>query len=75
MTSAAHLYGTMLSGAFLTETIFSWPGLGLYTYNAIMNLDYAAILGTTVLITSIFIVINLITDLLYAFIDPRVKYR
>ena len=74
-TSAAYLYGTLLGGAFVTETIFSWPGLGLFTYKAIMTLDYQAILGTTVLVTAIFVLVNLLTDLLYAFFDPRVRLR
>lgn len=66
--------GALLSGAFLVEAIFNWPGLGLYTVRAISRLDYPAIMGASLLITVIFILINLVVDLLYGILDPRIRY-
>ncbi|RPJ36576.1 MAG: ABC transporter permease, partial [Planctomycetaceae bacterium] len=66
--------GSLLGGAFLVEAIFNWPGLGLYTVRAITRLDYPAIMGTSLLITLAFILINLLVDLLYSLVDPRIRY-
>jgi peptide/nickel transport system permease protein len=66
--------GALLSGAFLVEAIFNWPGLGLYTVRAITRLDYPAIMGTSLLVTLAFILINLLVDLLYGLVDPRIRY-
>jgi peptide/nickel transport system permease protein len=66
--------GALLSGAFLVEAIFNWPGLGLYTVRAITRLDYPAIMGTSLLITLTFILVNLAVDLLYGLLDPRIRY-
>jgi peptide/nickel transport system permease protein len=65
--------GYILSGAIVIETVFSWPGIGLYAVNAINSLDYPAIMGVTLLIGLIFIFINFVTDIAYAVIDPRVR--
>lgn len=65
--------GYILSGAIVIETVFSWPGIGLYAVNAINSLDYPAIMGITLLIGLVFISINFITDIAYAIIDPRVR--
>ncbi|HLW58524.1 MAG TPA: ABC transporter permease [bacterium] len=64
----------LLGGVFLVELIFNWPGVGLYSVNAITALDYSAIMGTSLLLTVAFVLINLAVDLLYAFIDPRIRY-
>lgn len=66
--------GALLSGTFLVEVIFDWPGMGLYTVTAISTLDYAAIMGTALVATLIYILTNLAVDLLYAVVDPRVRY-
>ncbi|MCE7793291.1 ABC transporter permease [Salipaludibacillus sp. CUR1] len=66
--------GTLLGGAILTETIFSWPGVGRYVYEAIGNRDYPVIQSGIIVIATIFVFINLIVDLLYTYIDPRIKY-
>jgi len=66
-------YGTLLSGAVLTETIFAWPGIGRYAYRASTTLDFPAIMGVSLIIALIFIVINLIVDVLYYVIDPRLS--
>lgn len=65
-------YAILLSGTVLTETIFSWPGLGRYTFRSAVALDFPAILGITFLVALIYLVINLIVDLSYALLDPRV---
>ncbi|WP_204517613.1 ABC transporter permease [Brevibacillus fulvus] len=67
--------GLLLGGAVLTETIFGWPGIGRYIYTAIGNRDYPVIQSGILVIATIFVVINLLVDLLYALIDPRIKYR
>jgi peptide/nickel transport system permease protein len=67
--------GLLLGGAILTETIFSWPGIGRYIYEAINYRDYPVIQSGILVIAFIFVMINLIVDLLYAAIDPRIKYN
>lgn len=66
--------GTMLSGSVLVETIFSWPGLGQYAFDAVFNLDYPSIIGVTLLTTVSFLLTNLVVDILYAYLDPRIRY-
>lgn len=67
-------FGNMLGGAVLTETVFNWPGMGLYAVNAIYSLDFAAVQGFTLVTAIIFVVINAAVDAAYALIDPRVRY-
>ena len=66
--------GRLLAGAILTETIFSWPGIGLWVYESIESRDYAIVQGATLFIAVIVVVVNLVTDVLYAVADPRIKY-
>ncbi|MDE5412107.1 ABC transporter permease [Alkalihalobacterium chitinilyticum] len=66
--------GTLLGGAILTETIFGWPGVGRYIYEAIGNRDYPVIQSGILVVATMFVMINLIVDLLYSYIDPRIKY-
>jgi peptide/nickel transport system permease protein len=66
--------GTLLGGAILTETIFSWPGMGRYIFEAIGNRDYPVIQSGILVVATIFVMVNLIVDLLYAYVDPRIKY-
>jgi len=66
--------GVLLAGAVLTETIFSWPGIGKWVYDSILGRDYPIVQGVTLLIALIFLLINLMVDLSYAFIDPRISY-
>jgi peptide/nickel transport system permease protein len=68
-------FGILLGGAILTETIFSWPGLGRLLYNAVLARDYPLVQGATLLIAATFSVINLSVDLLYAVINPRIRYE
>ena len=66
-------FGSLLSGAVLTETIFSWPGLGRYIVNALLVLDYPAVTGGTLFIAFIYSLANLIVDISYAALDPRMR--
>jgi peptide/nickel transport system permease protein len=68
-------YASLLEGAVLTETVFAWPGLGNYITHALFNSDINAVLGGTVLVGGVFITINLICDLLYKLVDPRLRSR
>lgn len=68
-------FGYLLGGAVLTETVFTWPGLGRYLVDAVLNQDYTAMMGGAVLIVTTFALVNLLVDLLYAFIDPRIRYE
>ncbi len=68
-------FGAYLTGSILTETIFSWPGIGRYVVNAISRRDLPAIQGSVLFLSTVFVVVNLITDLAYAKADPRVSYR
>ena len=67
--------GRLLAGAILTETIFSWPGIGLWVYESIESRDYAVVQGVSLFIAVIVVGVNLLTDLLYAAVDPRIKYE
>jgi len=64
-----------LAGAILTETIFSWPGVGKWMIDAISRRDYPSVQGGLLLIAGVVMVVNLIVDLLYALTDPRIRYR
>jgi peptide/nickel transport system permease protein len=75
VTVIALSYAGLLEGSVLTETVFSWPGLGLYITNSLQNADMNAVLGGTIIIGSVFIAINLLSDLLYRLLDPRTRAR
>ncbi|RWO91697.1 ABC transporter permease [Mesorhizobium sp.] len=75
VTVIALSYAGLLEGSVLTETVFSWPGIGLYITNSLQNADMNAVLGGTIIIGSVFIGINLLSDLLYRVLDPRTKVR
>lgn len=68
-------FGTLLSGAILTETIFSWPGIGSWIYQGILNRDYPVVQGGVVFVAIVFVLINLLVDLSYAFLDPRIQFK
>ncbi len=75
VTVIALSYAGLLEGSVLTETVFAWPGLGLYITNSLQNADMNAVLGGTIIIGSVFIGINLLSDLLYRTLDPRTRAR
>jgi peptide/nickel transport system permease protein len=66
-------FGGILAGTVLIETIFTWPGIGRYAYQSCITLDFPAIMGVTILIAVMFSVINLLVDISYAFLDPRLR--
>lgn len=68
------LFGGMLGGSIMVETVFNWHGMGLYAVNVLFANDFPALMGVTFLMAIIYTTSNLIVDILYAFIDPRVRY-
>ena len=68
-------FGALLAGTIITETIFSWPGLGRLLIQAIQMRDYPVVQGCVLTIALSYVLVNLLTDVAYAFIDPRVRYR
>ncbi|BBB90813.1 MAG TPA: ABC transporter permease [Methylomusa anaerophila] len=66
--------GSLLGGAVLTETVFSWPGIGSYVVEGILVSDYPRVQGVVLLIGAIFVVVNLIVDVLYCYLDPRIQH-
>jgi peptide/nickel transport system permease protein len=75
VTVIALSYAGLLEGSVLTETVFAWPGLGLYLTNSLQNADMNAVLGSTIVVGSVFIGLNLVSDLLYQLLDPRTRAR
>ena len=67
-------FGSLLSGAVLTETVFAWPGIGAYSVQCILRSDFPVIQGVVLIVAFVFVIMNLLVDLLYAALDPRVKY-
>ncbi len=75
VTVIALTFGSLLEGAVLTETVFAWPGLGLYLKNSLFNADLNAVLGGTVLVGVVYIGLNMLSDLIYPLVDPRARDR
>ena len=75
VTLAGIAYAILLTGAVMTETIFSWPGLGRYTFRSAVTLDVPAIMGITLIVAVVYLVINFLTDLSYLVLDPRSASR
>ena len=73
ITVVALSFGTLLEGSVLTETVFAWPGLGLYLTNSLLNADMNSVLGSTIVVGSIFLGVNLFSDFLYKVMDPRAR--
>lgn len=75
VTVIALSYAGLLEGSVLTETVFAWPGLGLYITNSLQNADMNAVLGGTIVVGSVFIGLNLLSDVLYKLLDPRTRVK
>ncbi len=75
VTVIALSYAGLLEGSVLTETVFAWPGIGQYLTNSLQNADMNAVLGCTLVIGAVFVGLNLLSDLLYSLLDPRVRRR
>lgn len=67
-------FGHLLGGAILTETVFFWPGVGAYAVRAVTTVDFPAIMGAAMLLAVIYVVVNLLVDLSYTVVDPRIRY-
>lgn len=67
--------GAMIGGTILTETVFNWDGVGYQIFLAIRSRDWPIIMGGTIIIVLVVMLINLIVDILYAFLDPRIRYH
>lgn len=67
-------FGLLLAGAILTETVFSWPGIGRYVVDAVNMRDYPVVQGCVLFFALMFVIVNLITDIVYVYIDPRIHY-
>ncbi len=74
LTSAGLLFGSLLTGSFILEYIFAWPGIGLLLVESTVNRDVPVVMGATIMIASMYIFLNLAVDILYAIVDPRVRY-
>jgi len=68
-------FGLLLAGAILTETVFSWPGIGRYIVNAVGMRDYPVVQGCVLFFALVFVMVNLVTDIIYVYIDPRIHYK
>jgi ABC-type dipeptide/oligopeptide/nickel transport system permease component len=66
---------TLIAGAVLTETVFAWPGIGRLTYEAIFARDYPVLMGILIVIGITVVVANILTDIAYSWLDPRVRYQ
>ena len=75
ITIGGTLYAQLMSGTVLTETIFSWPGLGRYAFSSAASLDFPAVMGVALVVGAIYVAINLGVDLLYVLVNPRVRYQ
>ncbi len=75
VTATGGYIGTLFTGAVLTEIIFAWPGLGRLLYDSTLSRDYPLLMGLFLLVAATVILSNLVTDVLYTFIDPRVRYE
>jgi peptide/nickel transport system permease protein len=69
------MFGILMAGAILTETIFAWPGVGKWLYDAVLQRDYMVIQGGTLFVAAIFVIINLVVDILYAVINPKISVQ
>ncbi|HZF32941.1 MAG TPA: ABC transporter permease [Candidatus Angelobacter sp.] len=74
LTIVGFSFAYLITGAVLSEAIFSWPGMGSYAVDAARNLDYPAIMGVTIVGGAAFLLTNLVTDIAYAFVDPRIRF-
>ena len=74
LTVIALQFGYLLGGAIITETIFAWPGLGRWLFLAVLARDFRAVQGGVLLLSTVFVLMNLLADVLYAWLDPRIRY-
>jgi ABC-type dipeptide/oligopeptide/nickel transport system permease component len=75
ITNAALAFGSILAGAIITETIFAWPGLGFWLYQAVLEKDFPVMQAMFYLISLTVVAANFISDILYGIVDPRIRYE
>ncbi|MEG2144613.1 MAG: ABC transporter permease, partial [Oscillospiraceae bacterium] len=73
ITAVGLQFGSLLGGAMLTETVFSWPGLGRLMVDSIKSKDIPMVLGSIIFMATTFTIVNLLVDIVYAYVDPRIK--
>jgi ABC-type dipeptide/oligopeptide/nickel transport system permease component len=74
VTTIGLQFGVLMGGAVLTESVFAWPGVGRLLVDSIGSRDYPVVQGVVLMVSLVFITINLVTDLVYAYVDPRIRY-
>jgi ABC-type dipeptide/oligopeptide/nickel transport system permease component len=75
LTFAGLVLASFMNGSVVVESVFAWPGIGTMTLDAVSGRDFPVVQGAVIMIAVFFIVINLLVDILYAFVDPRIRYR
>jgi peptide/nickel transport system permease protein len=75
LTTIGVTFGSLLSGAVLTETIFNWPGLGRYATTSVTSLDFPAVMGVTLVAAIVYPTVNTLVDIGYQLLDPRVRVK
>ncbi len=73
LTAIGLAFGNLMAGAVMTETVFAWPGIGRYAVESAAKVDFAPLMGVTIIVALIYVAINLVVDLLYAVLDPRIR--
>ena len=74
VTTLGMIFGSLLGGAFLVEAVYTFPGLGLYVLDSILRAETAPIVSSTLLVATLYMLLNLAVDVAYVFIDPRIRY-
>jgi peptide/nickel transport system permease protein len=75
LTVFAIIAGSLLTGSVVTETVFTWPGVGLLVVDAVRSRDFQVVQAVVIMFAGIFILCNLLVDILYAYLDPRIRYQ
>jgi ABC-type dipeptide/oligopeptide/nickel transport system permease component len=75
LTMAGMLFGLLIGGAFVIETVFAWPGIGRLDVDAMMARDFPIVQGVTLMVAAVILLVNLLVDILYAYIDPQIRYQ
>ena len=74
LTAAGITFATIITGAIIMETVFAWPGVGRLLYEAVLTRDFPVVQGAVLLVAVIVLAVNLLVDILYAYVDPRIRY-
>lgn len=74
VTTLGFVFGRLAGGSVIVETVFSWPGMGRWAARSILNQDIASVMGFTIVVSAAFVFVNLVVDVIYAYLDPRIQY-